>query len=77
MQVDVRQDGPKYIVYVWDDDELQDIGQPVQYGVYTEDIYISMNDWCIMAFGCHSRTAYNVFEFKRKKDLDWFILRWL
>lgn len=76
MQIDVRHDGPKYIVYVWDDDELQDVGQPVQSGVYTEDIYIKMNDWCIMTLGFHARTAYNVFEFRKKSELDWFLLRW-
>lgn len=76
MQIDVRHDGPKFIVYVWDDGELQDEGHPVQHGVYTEDIYINMNDWCIMTLGSHARTAYNVFEFKRKKDLEWFLLRW-
>ena len=76
MQIDIRHDGPKWIVYVWDDDELQDEGQPVQHGVYTEDIYIKMNDWCIKTLGVHSRSAYNVFEFRKKCDLDWFILRW-
>lgn len=76
MQIDVRQDGPNWVVYVWDDDELQDIGQPMQHDVFTEDVYINMNDWCITTFGKHSRTAYNVFEFREKKELDWFMLRW-
>lgn len=76
MQVDFRQDGPKWIVYVWDDDELQDIGQPPQYAVYDEAMYVDMNNWCVTTFGSHARTAYNVFEFNKKVNLEWFLLRW-
>lgn len=73
MQIDVRHDGPKYIVYVWDESPYE---EGVYNEVFTEDIYIKMNDWCIMTLGFHARTAYNVFEFKKKRDLDWFMLRW-
>ena len=73
MQIDVRHDGPKYIVYVWDEGPYE---EGVYNEVFTEDIYIKMNDWCIMTLGFHARTAYNVFEFKKKRDLDWFMLRW-
>ena len=73
MQIDIRQDGPKWIVYVWDESPYE---EGVYNEVYTEDVYIKMNDWCIGTLGFHSRTAYNVFEFKKKADLDWFVLRW-
>lgn len=72
MLIDVRHDGPKYIVYVWDTAPYEED----LFEVFTEDVYTEMNDWCIESLGLHARTAYNTFEFKRKADLDWFILRW-
>jgi len=43
---------------------------------YPEETYVFINDWCKTTFGKHSRTAYNVFEFKKRQHLDWFLLKW-
>ena len=79
MNFDIREEKyptPKYVVYVWDDDEMQDLGQMPQFSVYTEEVYQEMNDWCKETMGKHTRTAYNIFEFKKYKHLQWFMLRW-
>lgn len=72
MQIDIRHDGPKYIVYVWDNSPAEGVFNEV----FNEDVYEEINAWCVKTLGCHSRTAYNVFEFRKKKELDWFLLRW-
>lgn len=79
MILDVREEkypGLKYVVYVWDNDELENFGQMPDFSTYTEEVYQEMNDWCKEVFGKHCRTAYNVFEFKKTKHLDWFVLKW-
>ena len=43
---------------------------------YPEEVYVNINNWCIKTLGYHARTAYHIFEFKNKQDLDWFLLRW-
>jgi hypothetical protein len=43
---------------------------------YDEETYVSINDWCKQNFGYHARTAYHIFELKKKQHLDWFLLRW-
>lgn len=43
---------------------------------YPEEVYAEMNQWCIDSLGYHARTAYHVFEFEKRSDLDWFLLRW-
>lgn len=73
MQIDVRHDNPKYIVYIWDESPYE---EDVFNEVFTEDVYVEMNNWCVETLGFHARTAYNVFEFKNKKDYEWFLLRW-
>lgn len=73
MQIDIRQDGLKYIVYVWDENPYE---EGVFNEVFDEDVYTNINKWCIETLGFHARTAYNVFEFRKKKELDWFMLRW-
>lgn len=43
---------------------------------YPEEVYVEINNWCIDTLGYHARTSFNVFGFKKRSDLDWFILRW-
>jgi hypothetical protein len=76
MILDVREEKypkPKFIVYVWDEGTGEDF---TQFDTYTEEQYTEINDWCKETFGRHCRTAYNVFEFKKAKHLDWFVLKW-
>ena len=77
MIIDVREEKyptPKYVVYVWDGEE--DNYFEATNTTYSEEFYQEMNDWCKESFGKHTRTAYNVFEFKKYKHLQWFMLRW-
>lgn len=76
MRIDIRQDGPKWTVYIWSDDDLSDMDRAPQYNVLSEDTYTELNLWCVETLGIHTRTAYNVFEFRKKSELDWFLLRW-
>lgn len=43
---------------------------------YPEETYVELNQWCIDTLGYHARTAYHIFEFEKRSDLDWFLLRW-
>jgi hypothetical protein len=66
----------KWLAEVW-----SDIGEIVLNGEsrqvsFDENKYQLINQWCIDILGYHARTAYHVFEFKNKKDLEWFLLRW-
>lgn len=76
MEIDVRPNGRKWIAEVWDDpvQKMSGIDKTVP---LLEERYVEINDWCRASFGYHARTAYHVFEFKKKKDLDWFLLRWV
>jgi hypothetical protein len=65
----------KWIAEVWTKNDMpgwEEFDEP-----YPEEVYVEINDWCIETFGYHARTAYHVFEFNDKKDLDWFLLKWL
>lgn len=67
MKINHRQAGKKWIAEVWTSNESE---------TYPEQEYVKINDWCKETFGYHARTAYHIFEFKSRPDLDWFILRW-
>lgn len=75
MDIEYRQQGKKWIVEVWSDDVDEhfagDFKEP-----YPEEIYTQINDWCKKSFGYTARTAFHIFEFKKRSDLDWFLLRW-
>lgn len=73
MDITFRKGNRRWIVEVWDNDavHVDDERQP-----YPEEHYIEINQWCIDTLKYHARTAYHVFEFKTKKDLEWFLLRW-
>ena len=76
MDIDYRYANNKWIAEVWE--EENDYAPPLEgfKDPYPEDVYAEVNQWCIDTLGYHARTAYHVFEFKKKSDLDWFILRW-
>ena len=72
MEIDVRPNGRKWIAEVWEPETASwQFREP-----YPEEVYVEINQWCIETLGYHARTAYHVFEFKKKKDLNWFLLRW-
>ena len=77
MIFDVREEKypqKKYVVYVWEgeDDNYIDATQTT----YSEEVYNEMNQWCKDTFHVYTRTAYNIFEFKKFKYLQWFLLKW-
>lgn len=74
MDIEIRKNGNRWIAEVWSSPVYP--RQIDEDTTYDEDTYVEMNDWCKLSFGYHARTAYHVFEFKKKKDLEWFILRW-
>lgn len=49
---------------------------------FNEEVYQKMTSWCYSTFKTYiwpkraRRMSYNQFWFKRRKDLDWFILHW-
>lgn len=66
--------GRKWIAEVWTKNDMpgwENFDEP-----YPEEIYDEINLWGVNTLGYHTRTAYNIFEFKNKKDLEWFLLRW-
>jgi hypothetical protein len=73
MHIDVRQSNNKWIAYVWDESPYE---ENVFNETFSEDVYDEINQWCVVTIGYQSRTAYNVFEFKKQSDLNWFLLRW-
>ena len=76
MDIEYRKEGRKWIVDVWSSDEEVGANFTVIKAPGSEALYQEINDWCITTLKYHARTAYHVFEFKRKKDLEWFLLRW-
>lgn len=76
MDIEYRKAGRKWIVEVWSSDEETGPNFTVIKAPGSEALYQEINDWCIATLKYHARTAYHVFEFKRKKDLEWFLLRW-
>jgi len=75
LDIEYRQNGRKWIAEVWSDDIEEhftgDFKEP-----YPEDTYVEINNWCLSTFGYHARTAYHIFEFRKRSHLDWFLLRW-
>jgi len=72
LDIEYRQHGRKWLAEVWADDMVP----PDKSTPYSEAEYQEINQWCIDTLKYHARTAYHVFEFKSKRDLDWFLLRW-
>jgi len=73
MFIETRQSGSKWLAYVWAENEYE---MDVYNETYPEETYVFINDWCKTTFGKPLRTAYNVFEFKKRQHLDWFLLKW-
>lgn len=72
MDIDVRQGNHRWIAEVWEPEHPNwEFREP-----YPEETYVEINQWCIDNLGYHARTAYHVFEFEKRSDLDWFLLRW-
>lgn len=66
--------GRRWVAEVWTKNDMpgwEKFDEP-----YPEEVYEEMNAWCVNTLGYHGRTAYNIFEFKKRSDLDWFLLRW-
>jgi len=73
MDIEFRQHGKGWLAEIWSSDQVQVDDERMP---YPEELYQEINDWCISTLGYHARTAYHVFEFKKKSDLEWFMLRW-
>ncbi len=66
--------GRRWIAEIWTKGDMagwESFDEP-----YPEHVYDEINAWCVDTLGYHTRTAYNIFEFKTRSDLDWFLLRW-
>lgn len=77
MIIDVREEKypeHKFVVYVWEGEE--DNYFEMTQTTYSEEFYDDMNTWCLETFGRRARTAFNIFEFKKYKHLNWFKLKW-
>lgn len=77
MDIVFRKDKRNWIAEVWSDDQSEPLVEEGFQEPCPEEVYVEINDWCIKTFGYHARTAYHIFEFRKKKDLEWFLLRWL
>ena len=75
MDIEYRKHGRKWIAEIWDDpvQKLSGLDNNVP---LLEKQYVEINQWCIDTLGYHARTAYHVFEFKQRKHLEFFVLRW-
>lgn len=71
MDVEFRRKGTKWVAEVW-----ENLYEMQQSDTMSEERYVELNNWCVNTFGYHSRTAYHIFEFKKRSDLNWFILMW-
>ena len=72
MDIEIRRGHYKWIAEVWEPmTPAWEFREP-----YPEETYIEINQWCIDNLGYHARTAFHIFEFNTRKDLDWFLLRW-
>lgn len=74
MDIRYRENKNCWVAEVWTKNEMpgwEEFDEP-----YPEEVYVKMNGWCIETFGYHARTAYHIFQFKNKQDLDWFLIRW-
>lgn len=75
MDIEIRKNGRKWIAEVWDD-PIQKLSGIDSHNTYPEETYVEINKWCIDTLGYHARTAYHIFEFRKRSHLDWFTLRW-
>jgi hypothetical protein len=75
VDIEYRKNGRRWLAEVWDQpvQKLSGVDRTVP---SSEEQYIEINQWCVTTLKYHARTAYHVFEFKNKKDLEWFLLRW-
>ena len=76
MDIECRKGHRTWIAEVWSYDTSEPLVEQGFNEPYPEETYTEMNQWCIDTLGYHARTAYHIFEFKKRSDLDWFILRW-
>lgn len=78
MDIKYRQKGRKWIAEIFNGEELiHDMGGLTSSpNTFPEEEYLGFNQWCIETLGYNARTAYHIFEFKKRSHLDWFILRW-
>ncbi len=76
MDIVYRQSQQKWIAEVWSDDDSEPLVAEGFKEPYPEETYQEINNWCIDNLGYHARTSYHVFEFNKRSDLDWFLLRW-
>lgn len=60
-----------WVVEVW-----EDLNEMAEHDTLSEDRYTEINQWCIDTFGYHARTAYHIFELRKRSHLDWFLIRW-
>ena len=72
MDIDIREGNHRWIAEVWEPMTPNwEFREP-----YPEETYVEINAWCIENLGYHARTSYHIFEFEKRSDLDWFLLRW-
>lgn len=72
MDIEIRQDNHRWVVEIWEPERPDwQFREP-----YPEEVYLEMNQWCIDNIGYHARTSYHIFEFEKRSELDWFLLRW-
>jgi hypothetical protein len=76
MNIQVRKAGRTWIAEVWDEHQENLQFTDTINTVFTEELYIEINEWCKNTFGYHARTAYHVFELRKQSHLDWFLIRW-
>lgn len=66
-----------WVVEVWDEHiPRMDNKDDTVSTVFAEPIYTEISEWCYKSFGYHARTAYHIFELRKKEHLDWFLLKW-
>jgi hypothetical protein len=75
MDIRYRKEGRnKWVVEVWTKNEMpgwEEFDEPLP-----EEVYLEINRWCRDTLGYYPRTAYHIFEFKKRSDLNWFLMRW-
>lgn len=77
MVITYEQKGRKWVAEVLDDKPLFWFNTgTIKNEILSEEIYVSINQWCIDTLGYHARSSYHIFTFKKRSDLNWFVLRW-
>ena len=71
MDLEIRKNHRGWIAEVWTSEQ-----DTTFKGTLSEEHYVEMNEWCKRTLGYNCRTAYHIFEFKQRRHLDWFLLRW-